>query len=145
VIRGIAVEKFEGVGNQREYGIEAFNRTLRRARGVDDEGSANGSRSTSRQRAKGVRRAHQLAKAWRLALEHGKRRFRSDVARREARAAGRDDESRELASEVTQGLGDRDVTVGDDSKVDDLKTRIDQSRLEEWPRSVDSTSGGDRV
>ena len=93
-----AVKDGDGVREQVGDYVEGFDRTLRAAGQVDDDGfsadSGDGAREDRARRLLRAGCAHLFGESGNHALDDGGGRFRSHVARAETRAAGREDHVR---------------------------------------------------
>ena len=110
-------------------GGEVFLCGLLRAGEVDDE--AFTSRSGDSAGEHGARRnleapdPHRNGDCADFAIQHGKRGFRRHIARRKARAAGREDQiCVELICAIDEHLLNFCLFVRDDGSVDDVEARI---------------------
>ena len=91
-MRVLAGKQREGVGKQPEHGAKALRGSCERAGEIEDEAAAERARDRPGKCSLLPGSACCLGQAGRLALEHGERRFRRQVAWGEPGSACRHDE-----------------------------------------------------
>lgn len=107
------------MGNDVEDGPELFDATLRRPRGVADDRPTNDAGDAARQPTERVDQAHCLGQPGGFAFDHQSSALRGLVARCEAGATGRDDETCKAAAHLAQGVGDVVHPVSRNAMLDD--------------------------
>ena len=111
-----AGERLERVGERRLERRQRLERGARAAGHVDDEAPADHADDAARQvghrRLRSAGGANRLGQAGHLVVDHRQRRLGRDVARREPRPAGADDE-RVVGRAVAQGTLDQQPLVRD--------------------------------
>jgi len=133
------------VGYQVQNGFEAFERPLGRTGRIENEALADGATSRTRERPEGAGRSHHFVESRRTAIKDLQGPFGSEVARRESRAAGRDNESGETLGHGEECCGDGTDPIGDDAAIVDLEVCFLQTRLKARSGAVLAPSVTHRV
>src|SRR5947208_17097023 len=129
MLRGLAAQKLERMRQRRLDQLEAVAAAARGAWESDDERLAPHARDAAAEQTvrslgggggtKGLRNSGHTP------VEDGLRRLRSEVARRDPGAAGRQNEPR-LPSELAKGCGDLRTLVGHDAVLDLVLLGLEQ-------------------
>ncbi len=140
-----ALEQIESVGYQGQNGFEALERRLRRSGRIENEALANGATSRTRERPEGTGRSHHFVESRGTAIKDLQGTFGSEVARRESRTAGGDNESGETLGHGEECCGDGIDPVGDDAAIVDPEVCFLQTRLKTRSGAILAPSVAHRV
>ena len=129
------------MGDEREEGVEAFGDGFRAAGEIDDERvrAGDGDAAAESGVGSGLKAGEREGSGNARDITFGDvaRGFGGDIARREAGAAGGDDEIGEAGiGPVAELSGDGRAVVGDDETRGDLMAGVEATFFDEWTGSV---------